>query len=106
MLNPLLHFLKMKAVMIPLDIVIAVPTLSVTKVDIPDELISDVIKLGSLLPLIVPVVILAALERLVAVVAVLRLHYIKRYGSNYTTDKNVSCRHSNTSSRCRIFSYL
>ena len=58
------------AVMIPLDIVIAVPTLSVVKVDTPDELISDVITLGSLASLIVPVVILAALDRLVAVVAV------------------------------------
>ena len=49
---------------------IAVPTLSVVKVDTPDELISDVITLGSLASLIVPVVILAALDRLVAVVAV------------------------------------
>ena len=49
---------------------IPVPTLSVVKVDIPEESISDVITLGNLASLIVPAVILAALERFVAVVAV------------------------------------
>ena len=59
------------AVMMPADIVIAVPTLSSVKVETPEEaLIFDVIKSGNLASLIVPVVIFAPSERFVAVVAI------------------------------------
>ena len=59
------------AVIMPADIVIAVPTLSSVKVETPEEaLIFDVIILGNLSSLIVPVVIFAPSERFVAIVAV------------------------------------
>ena len=59
------------AVMMPADIVIAVPTLSSVKVETPEEaLIFDVIKSGNLASLIVPVVIFAPSDKLVAVVAI------------------------------------
>ena len=60
------------AVMMPLAPVISIaePSLRVLKVDIPVELILEVIRSGNLASLMVPVVILAPSERLVAVVAV------------------------------------